>query len=151
MLLDGTLVSEEEHRVYVPANSSQQLLRLAPAKDPSQEVLVVQVKRGHHAPDNVHFFAEWKHLQMPKATVRAVFTPKGQEGSWWECELRADSVAHFVHLVFPQDAVQVSDNYLFLLPDEPRTIEFTCPEPCDPRQVQVWGFNVGKVEYGVRE
>ncbi|GBC95380.1 Beta-galactosidase BoGH2A [bacterium HR16] len=150
MRLDGTVISEEEHRVQVPANSSQQLLRLAPATDPATEFLVVQVKRGHHAPDNVHFFAEWKHLKMPKAAVQAVFTPKGQEGSCWECELRSDKVAHFVHLVFPQDAVQVSDNYLLLLPGEPRTIEFTCPEPCDPRQVQVWGFNVGKVECEVR-
>lgn len=150
MRLDGTVISEEEHRVQVPANSSQQLLRLAPATDPATEFLVVQVKRGHHAPDNVHFFAEWKHLKMPKAAVQAVFTPKGQEGSCWECELRSDKVAHFVHLVFPQDAVQVSDNYLLLLPGEPRTIEFTCPEPCDPRQVQVWGFNVSKVECEVR-
>lgn len=148
--LDGSVLEEREHIAHVPANSSQQLLQLAPAQDPAQEVLVVQVRRGHYAPDNVHFFAEWKHVQMPKATVQAVFTLKGQEGCEWECELRADTFAHFVHLVFPQDAVQASDNYISLLPGEPRTIEFTCPEPCDPRQIQIWGFNVGKVETEVR-
>lgn len=148
--LDGSVIEEEEHTAHVPANSSQRLLQLAPATDPTAEFLVVQVKRGHPAPDNVHFFAEWKHLQMPKATVQAVFTLKGQEGCEWECELRSEQYAHFVHLVFPQDAVQVSDNYLFLLPGEPRTVEFTCPEPCDPRQIQIWGFNVGRVETEVR-
>ncbi|MEJ5251087.1 MAG: sugar-binding domain-containing protein [Armatimonadota bacterium] len=146
MRLDGTVLSDEVHRVKVPANSSEQLLRLDPAGDARTEFLVVQVTRGNGAPDNVHFFEEWKRLKMPKATVRAVFTPLGEEGCRWGCELSADKYAHFVHLVFPQDAVQVSDNYLFLLPGETRTIEFTSPEPCDPRQVQVWGLNVKKVQ-----
>lgn len=145
MRLDGTVLSEEVHRVKVSANSSQQLLHLDPAGDARAEFLVVQVRKGDPAPDNIHFFEEWKRLKMPKATVRAVFTPLGEEGCRWQCELSADSYAHFVHLVFPQDAVQVSDNYLFLLPGEPRIVEFTCPEPCDPRQVQVWGWNVEKV------
>lgn len=145
MRLDGTVLSDEVHRVKVLANSSQQLLHLDPASDARTEFLVVQVRKGDPAPDNIHFFEEWKRLKMPKATVRAVFTPLGEEGCRWQCELSAESYAHFVHLVFPQDTVQVSDNYLFLLPGEPRIVEFTCPEPCDPRQVQVWGLNVEKV------
>ncbi len=146
MRLDGTPLSDEVHKVKVPANSSRELLRLDPASDARTEFLVVQVVRGNGAPDNIHFFEEWKRLKMPKATVRAVFTPLGEEGCRWRCELSADKYAHFVHLVFPQDAVQVSDNYLFLLPGETRSIEFTSPEPCDPRQVQVWGLNVKKVQ-----
>jgi len=82
--------------------------------------------------------------------VRAVFTPLGEEGCRWQCELSADAYAHFVHLVFPQDAVQVSDNYLFLLPGEPRVIEFRCTEPTDPRQIQIWGLNVKQAEITVR-
>jgi beta-mannosidase len=148
--LDGGTLSDEVHRVKVPANSAQQLLQLPPAQDARTEFLVVQVKRGAPAPDNVHFFAEWKHLQMPKAKVRAVFTPLGEEGCRWQCELSADAYAHFVHLVFPQDAVQVSDNYLFLLPGEPRTVEFRCPEPTDPRQIYIWGLNVEQAEITVR-
>ncbi|MGQ9880681.1 MAG: beta-mannosidase [Armatimonadota bacterium] len=142
MRLDGTVLSDEVHRVKVPANSSQQLLHLDPPSDAVAEFLVVQVRKGDPAPDNIHFFEEWKRLKMPKATVRAVFTPLGEEGCRWQCELSAESYAHFVHLVFPQDAVQSSDNYLFLLPGEPRVVEFSCPEPCDPRQVQIWGLNV---------
>lgn len=145
MRLDGAVLSDEVHRVKVPANSSQQLLHLDPASDAGAEFLVVQVRKGDPAPDNIHFFEEWKRLKMPKATVRAVFTPQGEEGYRWQCELSAESYAHFVHLVFPQDAVQVSDNYLFLLPGEPRVVEFSCPEPCDPRQVQIWGLNVEQV------
>lgn len=145
MRLDGAVLSDEVHRVKVPANSSQQLLHLDPASDAGAEFLVVQVRKGDPAPDNIHFFEEWKRLKMPKATVRAVFTPQGEEGCRWQCELSAESYAHFVHLVFPQDAVQVSDNYLFLLPGEPRVVEFSCPEPCDPRQVQIWGLNVEQV------
>lgn len=145
MRLDGEVLSDEVHRVKVPANSSQQLLHLDPASDAGAEFLVVQVRKGDPAPDNIHFFEEWKRLKMPKATVRAVFTPQGEEGCRWQCELSAESYAHFVHLVFPQDAVQVSDNYLFLLPGEPRVVEFSCPEPCDPRQVQIWGLNVEQV------
>jgi len=150
MRLDGGTLADELHRVKVPANSAQQLLGLPPAQDDRTEFLVVQVKRGPNAPDNVHFFAEWKHLQLPKATVRAVFTPLGEEGCRWQCELSADAYAHFVHLVFPQDAVQVSDNYLFLLPGEPRVIEFRCTEPTDPRQIQIWGLNVKQAEITVR-
>lgn len=146
MRLDGTPLSDEIHKVKVPANSSRELLRLDPASDARTEFLVVQVVRGNGAPDNIHFFEEWKRLKMPRATVRAVFTPLGEEGCRWQCDLSADKYAHFVHLVFPQDAVQVSDNYLFLLPGETRSIEFTSPEPCDPRQVQVWGLNVKKVQ-----
>lgn len=145
---DGTPLSDEVHRVRVAANSSEQLLKMEAAREPEAEFLVVQVKRGHLAPDNVHFFSEWKHLKMPKATVRAVFTPLGAEGSRWQCDLSSDTYAHFVHLVFPQDSVQTSDNYVFLLPGETRTLEFLCPEPCDPRQVQVLGFNLGSVQSG---
>ncbi len=151
MRLDGAVLTDEQHRVRVPANSSLQVLHLPPAEDPTTEYLVVQVRRGVNAPDNVHFFAEWKHLKMPRATVKAVFTHLGEEGLRWQCELSADTYAHFVHLVFPQDAVQTTDNYLFLLPGEPRTIEFRCPEPCDPRRIQVWGFNVHQVESEYRE
>jgi len=87
---------------------------------------------------------------MPKARVRAVFTPLGEEGCRWQCELSADAYAHFVHLVFPLDAVWTSDNYVFLLPGEPRTVEFRCAEPTDPRQIQIWGLNVEQAEITVR-
>ena len=151
MRLDGTVLSDDLHRVRVPANGAQQLLQLPAAEDAQEEYLVLQVRRGTPAPDNVHFFAEWKNLKIRGATVRAVFTHLGEEGSCWQCELSADSYTHFVHLVFPQDAVPVSDNYVFLLPGESRVLEFRCPEPCDPRQVQVWGFNVDRVEAEYRE
>lgn len=149
-LPDGYCIEEHEHIAHVPANASQLLLRLRPAQDPSREVIVVQVKRGHPAPDNVHFFAEWKHLHLPKATVVATFSPGSQEGCHWQCQLRSDNYAHFVHLVFPQDAVQATDNFVFLLPGETRSIEFTCPEPCAPEQIEIWGFNVHAVKLGVK-
>ncbi len=103
------------------------------------EALVFTAPEADGVPANVLFPVELKDVRFRPASIGVEWRAK--EGGEYEVALSSDVLAYFVHLVFPVDGVEASDNYVHLLPGEPTVLQVSSPEPFDPGAVRIGALN----------
>ncbi len=135
----GNIQWQEELRVHVPADTSQQVTRLTPrhlgSSDRRQEFLWVSSQSGRIAA-NRHFFVEIKDLIRENPAVEVQWEPAG---SSWLARLSSPGYAYFTHLILPQEGLRYSDNWFDIFPGETREIKIWRPDgqPIDPAGIEV--------------
>ncbi len=142
--LDGTVRRSHGVQADLPPNSSTlvaswQVGELGTGWPEEPEPLIFSAPEADGIPDNVLFPVELKDVPLRPATIGAEWEQTG--GDSYEVTLSSEVLAYFVHLVFPVDGVQASDNYVHVLPGEPAILQVTAPGPLDPGEVQVQALN----------
>jgi beta-mannosidase len=94
---------------------------------------------GGGIPENMLFLCELKDVVLRPATIAAHWKPL--DANAHEVTLTSDTLAYFVHLVFPVDGVEASDNYVHVLPSRPAVIRVRSAEPLDPAAVEIGALN----------
>ena len=126
VLLDGTVLKEWQLEHLLPAESSQVLASLTKSEidqRAAESFFVVQSHEGIVL--NSFYFAPWKHMDLPKPTIRHSWQASEADDNALTVVLETDVPAHFVTLSCPSGAMgHWSDNSVTLLPGYPVTLNW---------------------------
>jgi len=142
--LQGTVRASRAVQGQIPPNSAALVatrplteLGMAPGQEPGG--YLVSGPAGSGIPESMVFGSELKDVPFRPATIRAAW--RSLDETTCEVTLSSDVLAYFVHLVFPIDGVEASDNYVHVIPGQPAAVVVRSPEPLDPEAVQVRSLN----------
>ena len=122
---DGAILGEATVDGRLGGNQATQLLRALPAvlqiASPEDEMLRATLRCGDHMSECIHHDAPRKNWRLPAAAIEA--TVRRVDGDCVAVELRADAYVHWANVSVADPRARYSDNFVDLLPGEPRTLE----------------------------
>ena len=123
---DGKSYFDKKTFVQIPALSAREYVtftrtELLRGVDPKRAVAVFEVVQdGKVVARNLYYFDRVRNLALPKPNISAQLS--GANGAY-TLQLQAPTSARDVYVSFGDNDVQMSDNYVDLLPNEPLTIQ----------------------------
>lgn len=161
LALDGRLLARHASRVTAPANSTTTLppLALGPtlaAQDLVLVVLTLDEPHGRRLSENIYWQGRDEHSQQKLNSLApqniAVATRTGARGTQTVVSVTLENTGAVPALATKLTVVDAggkrvlpvfySDNYLTLLPHEPRKLEILCPAGAQCSNIQLRGWNV---------
>ena len=111
--------------------------------DPSRYFLHVCIKNdGIVIAENTHFYGPDKQFKWPLADIDIEITP-GKENNLWNVTLASETLIRDLQITPPQPADQ-SDNFLTLLPNEPKTIQIAYKDVSPSPQTPIKFYSVNQ-------
>ncbi|MCD6175189.1 MAG: hypothetical protein J7K65_05400 [Planctomycetes bacterium] len=95
---------------------------LSTPNDPARAFLSVCIKNNDKTiAENTHFYCRDKHFHWPIADIDLQITPNNNKNAW-DVTLTSEVPIRDLQITPPQPA-DISDNFLMLLPNEPREVQ----------------------------
>ncbi len=130
---DGALLGEMSVPVALRANASTQLLPEMAEElrivSPEREFLCSELRCGDIVSERVHHAAMRRDWSLPHARI-AVEVERSGEGAV-RVTLESDAYAHFVSVRVADPVARYSDNFVDLLPGEPRSMDIVTRDSGD--------------------
>jgi hypothetical protein len=91
---------------------------------------------------NTYFFCPDKHFQWPIADIDLQISPNDEQNAW-DVTLTSQVPVRDLQVIPPQPA-DISDNFLTLLPNEPKIIRILYHDPSPPVRVPLEIFSANQ-------
>ncbi|MGB9857037.1 MAG: beta-mannosidase [Dictyoglomaceae bacterium] len=132
--------------IKIPRNSSVKLYTLSKIKPNIYDEFIkvnLFTKDGKLIDRNDHFFAPFKHLNLPQAKVVCKIEKENED---YKITLTSNNLALFIALKL--DNAEWEDNYFNLYPKESYTVKFKSSHDLDfiKQKLKIEGYNLKEVE-----
>ena len=119
---------------------------LSTPDDPTRAFLSVCIKNNNKTiAENTHFYCPDKYFQWPIADIDLEISPNDEKCAW-DITLSSEVLVRDLQITPPQPA-EMSDNFLTLLPNQPKKIRLFFQESPPPLRTPLAIFSVNQIRF----